>query len=250
MSVLPAHPTVSRPSSSLSRLMRIEPVDERPVERVRALEPDLLGDRHQQLERPVRQRLVLDERHHRGDRDAVVGARASSRPRSASRRRGRARSGPRPGRSGSTGRARRPCRGAPGATTSRGALAARRRRHADDEVAARVLLELEPVLGRPRAHVLDHRLLVPRRPRDPRQRLEVRPERDEARGPLRTVVSGHVSLPLRRSAFCFSASNSACVIAPESRSCLPCRSRPPRRRRSPAVCRTYWSNWSRCARER
>ena len=48
--------------------------EQRSVEGVGALQPDLLGNRHQQLERAVGNRLVLDQRHHRGDCDAVVGA--------------------------------------------------------------------------------------------------------------------------------------------------------------------------------
>ena len=42
-----------------------------------------------------------------------------------------------------------------------GTLTARRGRHPDDQVPARILLKLEPVLIRPRTHVLDHGLLVP-----------------------------------------------------------------------------------------
>ena len=50
------------------------------VEPARALAraADLLVDRHQQLQRAVRQRLVLGQRHHRRDTDAVV--RAERRP--------------------------------------------------------------------------------------------------------------------------------------------------------------------------
>ncbi len=132
--------------------------DERGVERVRALEPDFLGHRHQQLERAVRQRLVLAERHHRRDRDAVVGAQ------------------------------RRPIRGQPLAVADeldaalrrvvrarrialaddvqvplehegRRVLASRGRRDADHEVPAGVLHELETVPVRPLANVLDRGLL-------------------------------------------------------------------------------------------
>ena len=47
--------------------------EQRSVEGVGALEPDLLRDRHQELERAVGSRFVLDQSHHRGDRDTVVG---------------------------------------------------------------------------------------------------------------------------------------------------------------------------------
>ena len=76
MSVLLAEPTVSLPSSSLSRFSSVAPLHEGRVEPTRALArpTDLLVDRHQQLQRAVRQRLVLGQRHHRRDADAVVGA--------------------------------------------------------------------------------------------------------------------------------------------------------------------------------
>ena len=137
----------------------MRPVDERPVEGVRALEPDLLGDRHQQLERPVRQRPVFGERHHRGDRDAVVGA-----ERRAVRLQPVAVADERDPPLGRVVGARRLALADHVEVAlerdDRGALASRRRRDAQDEVAAGVLVELEAVLGRPGAHVLDHRLLV------------------------------------------------------------------------------------------
>src|SRR4029079_1599469 len=55
-------------------------------------------------------------------------------------------------------------------------LPSRCRGDLDHEVATLVLPELEPVLLRPAADVLDHRLLVARRPREARQRLEMPPE--------------------------------------------------------------------------
>ena len=187
VSVLPAQPTVSTPSSSLSRLIRVEPPQQRPVERVRALEPDLLGHRHEQLERPVGQRLVLDQSHHRRDRDPVVGAE------------------------------RGPVRGQPLAVAhepdpsfgrvvlarrvaladhvqvalerhGRRSLAPRGRGHPDHEVSPGVLLKLEAVLVGPGANVLDHRFLRPRRARDPRQRLEV-PQKERGSSPVSTDVS-------------------------------------------------------------
>ena len=92
------------------------------------------------------------------------------------------------------------------------------------------LLELEAVLRRPRADVLDHRLLVARGARDLRQRLEVRPERTGLQARQDCCLDRHLVTPLPSppsgravryaSAFCLSASNSACVIAPESRSCF------------------------------
>ena len=76
------------------------------------------------------------------------------------------------------------------------------------------------------ANVLDDRLLVTRRARDRRQGLEVRPEGARLepcqRCLSRTAIA---STSLRASfgyasAFCLIASNSACVIAPLSRSCF------------------------------
>ena len=170
--------------------------DERAVERVRALEPDLLGHRHQQLERTMGQRLVLDQRHHGRDRDPVVGAE------------------------------RRPVRGQPVAVANerdapfrrvvrarrvalahhvqvalehdrRRGLAARARRNADHEVPAGVLLQLESVPVGPLANVLDHRLLVPRRTRDLRQRLEVPPERARLEPVKHRFFRRHSVAPVR-----------------------------------------------------
>ena len=56
-------------------------------------------------------------------------------------------------------------------------LTTRGGRHTHDEVAGRILAKLEAVLDSPPANVLDHRLLVPRRARDPGQGLEVPPAR-------------------------------------------------------------------------
>ena len=94
VSVLPAHPTVSVPSSSLSRLSRMRPVSSAPVDALGAFEADLLGRREEQLERAVGDRRVLDGGHHRRDRRRRRRRRAWCRPPSASRRRGPARSGP------------------------------------------------------------------------------------------------------------------------------------------------------------
>ena len=142
-----------------------------------APEPDLLGDGHQQLERAVLARVVLRDRQHRGDRDAVVGAE------------------------------RRPLRPQPVAVahqldppgarvvrTARLALAdhvevaledhrrarasrPRRRRHADDEVSGSVARVREAALLGPGDDVRDGLLLLVRGPWDPRQRGEVAPER-------------------------------------------------------------------------
>ena len=103
VSVLPAQPTVSRPSSSLSRLIRIVPSTSDRVEAVRALEPDLLGHRHQQL-RAARAAATRPRRAPSSPRSRRRRRRrASSRSRSASRRRRRARSAPRPGSFGLSG---------------------------------------------------------------------------------------------------------------------------------------------------
>jgi hypothetical protein len=135
---------------------------------------DLLVHRHQQLERSVRQRRVLGERQHRRDPDAVVGAE------------------------------RRPVGGQPitlaheddpalggivwtvGPTLAhhvemplqyenRRRLATCGGRNAHHEVPGSVLARRETAVGRPGAYVLDHLLLVTRRPPDPGQRLEVPP---------------------------------------------------------------------------
>ena len=164
---------------------------ERGVERVRPFETDLLGHRHEELERPVRKRLVLDERHHRRDRDAVV--RAERRPvrgqpvavadeldaslRRVVRARGVAFANDVQVPLKRYGRSRLP----PG---SRG--------DAYDEVPPGILNELEAVLLGPRADVLDRRLLMPRRARDPRQRLEVPPERAGLESRQNGRLVGHV----------------------------------------------------------
>ena len=150
--------------------------DELRVERIRAFEPDFLRHRHQQLERPVGQRFVLDQRHHRRDRDPVVGAEGRPvglQPLAVANER-----------DASLGRVVR-ARGVTLADHVQMALerhGGRRlapwcRRNPDHEVSAGVLHELEAVLLDPRANVLDHRLLGARRARDLRQRLEVSPER-------------------------------------------------------------------------
>ena len=146
------------------------------VECVRALEAHLLGHRHQQLERAVGDRRVLDEGHHRGDGDPVVGAEG--------RAVGRQPVAVAHEHDPPFGRVVRAVRGALAhhvqvtlEDEGRRRLPAGRRRHADHEVPPGVLLELESVLVRPRANVLEHRLLVPRRARNRRQRLEVPPER-------------------------------------------------------------------------
>ena len=121
-------------------------------------------------------RLVLDERHHRGDRDAVVGAESGAvgrQPVAVTEQRDPA--------LGRIVRAR-------GVTLAHHVqvaledevgrrLPTRGRRNADDKVAPRVLLELVPVATRPRADVLDHGLLGPRGTGNSSQRPEMRPER-------------------------------------------------------------------------
>ena len=149
---------------------------ERGVEPARALSraADLLVHRHQQLERPVRQRLVLGQRHHRRDPDAVVRAE-------------RCPVGGQPVALADEGdpalgrivRAIRPALAdhvqMPLEDEDRRRFPPRGGRDAHDEIPRLVLAKLEAVVGGPGANVLDHQLLVPRRARDPGQRLEVPP---------------------------------------------------------------------------
>ena len=176
MSVEPAHPTVRTPSSSLSRLIRVEPVSSDPSS---AFAPSS----------PTSSATVISSSSGPWGSDAssasaIIAAIAtpSSAPRvvpSAFSQSPSRTSAIRPsagsfGLAGSRSHTMSRC---PWSDHGRRRLAAGRRRHADDEVAAGVLSELEAVPVGPCAHVLDHRLLGTRRPRDRRQRLEVRPER-------------------------------------------------------------------------
>ena len=155
------------------------PADKARVEPARAFirAADLLVDRHQQLQRTVWQRLVLGQRHHRGDADAVV--RAERRPVGgqpvavADKRR----SCPRPDRTGCPGDARRPCPDAP---------AGREPGPPHDPPSparARRGCGRRPGEGRSRARrpsgerARSTALLVTRRARDLGQRLEVPPAR-------------------------------------------------------------------------
>ena len=120
-------------------------------------------------------RLVLDQRHHRGDRDAVVGA--QGRPVGGQPVAVAQQDDP------PLGRIVRACRVALAhhvqvTLEDEGgrSLTALTRRNANHEVPAGVLLELEPLSSGPLANVLDHRLLVTRRARDRCQRLKMRPE--------------------------------------------------------------------------
>ena len=146
------------------------------VEGVRTLEPDLLGDRHQQLEWAMLERLVFDERHHRRDCDPVVSAQGRT-------------VGSQPvivadDDDSSFGRIIRARRVALADHVKVALededgrrLTARSRGNAYDEVAAGVLLELVTAVAGPSSYVLDHGLLLARRTRDLRQRSEVTPER-------------------------------------------------------------------------
>ena len=122
------------------------------------------------------QRLVLDQRHHGRDRDAVVGA-----ERRAVRGQPVAVADERDATLGRVVRARRVALAdhvqVPLKRDGRRGLAPRGCGDADHDVPAGVLLELEAVLAGPFANVLDHRLLVTRGTRDLRQRLEMPPER-------------------------------------------------------------------------
>ena len=167
------------------------PGQERPVERVRALEADLLGDRHQELERAVLELLVLGESHHGRDRDAVVGA-----ERRAVGLQPLAVADERDPPFGGVVRARRVALADHVQVAledeRRRRLASGGRRYADHEVPPRVLQELEPVLVGPRPNVLDDRLLVTRRARDRRQGLEVRPEGARLEPCQRSCLNGHL----------------------------------------------------------
>ena len=197
MSVLPAHPTVRVPSSSLSRLIRVDAGQQRPVEGVRALEPDLLGDRHQQLERAVRDRLVLDQRHHRRDRDAVVGAQrraVGGEPVAVADERD-----PPLGRIVRAGRVALAHHVQVALQDEGGRrLAAGRRRHADDEVAPGVLLELEAPAARPTRERARSPAPRARGPRDPRQGLEVRPEGTRLDACQHWILDRHGDTPFHR----------------------------------------------------
>ena len=78
-------------------------VHERGIERLRAVEPLLLGDGEEELERAVLDPGVLGDGHRRGHADPVVGTERRSRRRAPSRRRGRGGCGPPAGRTGSSG---------------------------------------------------------------------------------------------------------------------------------------------------
>ena len=115
-----------RAHGQLAVLLAVEvqqrrPGDERRVEPARAdaLAADLLSHRHQQLERPVRQRRVLGQRHHRRDADSVVRAErrpVGGQPVAIAQR---VRSCPRPDRSGCPAGAHTPCPGALGGSRSK-----------------------------------------------------------------------------------------------------------------------------------
>ena len=168
-------------------------------------------------------RLVLDERHHRGDRDPVV--RAEGRP---------VRGQPltvadeHDPALGGVVRARRVTLAhhveVPLERDGGRALAALRRGDVDHEVPALVLAKLEPVLPRPLTDVVDHGLLVARRPSDARQRLEVPPEGAGLEPGQDGRLGGHVRLlgfldrQMPRICFFF-ASNSSSLRIPWFFSC-------------------------------
>ena len=151
-------------------------VEQRAVEAVGSLQPDLLGHGHQQLQRAVRGVLVFDQRHHRGDRHAVVGAQrrpVSRQPLAVADQLDAALGGI----VRAVGAALADHVEVPLEHQLRRILATARGRHVDDEVARAVGSNRQAALARPGAHVLDDRLLVSRRPCDLRQLLEVLPER-------------------------------------------------------------------------
>ena len=122
------------------------------------------------------QRLVLDEIHHRRDRDAVV----SSEGRPIGREPITVDDELDPPLGGVVRTIRLPLAHhvqVPLEHDGRCGLASRGRRHVEDEVARRVLAHFVPTRLAPGADVVDHRLLVPRWTRDRRELLEVLPER-------------------------------------------------------------------------
>ena len=74
VSVLPAQPTVRRPSSSLSRLTRIFPWTSEPSSPFAPSRPTSSATVIRSCSGPCGKRGILDQRHHRRDRNAVVGA--------------------------------------------------------------------------------------------------------------------------------------------------------------------------------
>ena len=172
-----------RAHGQLAVLLAVEvqqrrPGDERRVEPARAdaLAADFLSHRHQQLERPVRQRRVLRQRHHRRDADSVV--RAERRPVGGQPVAIAHELDPALGRIiWAVRRALAHHVQVPLEDHGRSGLAPGARRYAHDHVAGCVLPEVEPVGGGPGPDVLDHRLFMERRARNPGQRLEVSPAR-------------------------------------------------------------------------
>ena len=140
------------------------------------------------------QRLVLDERHHRRDRDAVV--RTERRPVRPQPVAVAHKHDPPFGR---VVRARRVTLADHVEMTlqdqRRRRLTAGRRGYRDDEVSPGVLPHVEAVPGSPGAHVLDDGLLLSRGARDRRQRLEVPPKRTRLEAADDGRVARHLSAP-------------------------------------------------------
>ena len=199
----------------LAVLLTVEVEENRPgqkggVEAARALvrTADFLVHRHQQLERTVRDRRVLGQRHHRRDADAVI--RAERRP-----------VGGQPvavadERDPALGRIVRATRQALAdhvqmslQDENRRRLTTRASRDAHDDVLRRILPKLESAPGSPGLDVLDHQLLVTRRSRDSGQGLELVPqsarleacERDRPRGAVRHRCRARPRPPLLRPLF-------------------------------------------------
>ena len=133
--------------------------DERRVERLRAVEALLLGDREEELERPVLDRGVVRDGHGRRDADAVVGAERRSVGAHPVVLDDERRSAPRAGRTGCSGSRSQTMSRCDWRTTVGAPLATRRRGHAHDDVALRVHAARRarappPTRGRARAPAL------------------------------------------------------------------------------------------------
>ena len=172
----PRSPTVSASSLVPSRLTSSRPDDERRVERLRAVEALLLGDREEELERSVLDRVVVRDGHRRRDADPVVRAERRSvgahpvvldatsiRPSRGSN-----------GLSGSRSQTMSRCawRTTVGAALAPGERGhARRRRFPPSSTRAS-----QPASSRPREDVFARRALLLRRPRDARELEEALPD--------------------------------------------------------------------------
>ncbi len=176
VSVLPAHPTVSFPSSSLSRLTRTVPVTN-------------FGSSPFAPSRPTSSATVMRSsrgpwRFDSSSTSAIIAAIATPSsapsvvPFAVSQSPSRASSiRPSAGSFGLSGSRSQTMSRWPLQGDFRRRLPALAGRNPHDEVAGRVAFDLEVVLLGPGADMVAHRLLLARGTRDPRQRIEMAPER-------------------------------------------------------------------------